>query len=154
MSDRALEAIALFAKLARAVEQAQDVLGRYIADHNQGKSRGELAEATCNELLGILDDKQLVVAQRSGAPEPIRVQAITLLKYSPPPAGADIEVSGSWFKMAQNIARWCAEGAEDAEQASDANAANPLLFDAGAEKRGDRSEQTYSGMASMQENEE
>lgn len=133
MSDRALEAIALFAKLATAVGEAQAVLANYVHP-----GRDLSAEDALNQLLSILDDKQLVVAQRSGAPEPIRVQAATLLKHSPPPAGADIEVSAAFFKMAQNIARWCASGAMQGTGEHADDALNYL--DAGPAERGERSD--------------
>lgn len=139
MSDNGvLEGIALFAAMGKALDEVGDVITDYIIPDSK-----VLAEDAMDRVIAAVDNVKLVSQMRGhNVPEPIKVQAQTIIKHKPPPEGASMEVSGAWFKMAQNIARWCAEGAQDAELADhfrfeyDASPFN----DVGPKERGERND--------------
>lgn len=133
-----IEALALFAAMGAALGEVGNVIGDYVLPED-----GITAEAAMIRVMEAVDTQKLVAAMRGGNkfPPSLIVQARTMLKHAPPPEGADIEISGAWFKMAQNLARYCMTGAEPAEAGDDHIAPLAMPFnDEGPEKRGDRSD--------------
>lgn len=136
----AVRLISDITRIVAALNKAQDIL----ADHITPDGPKLTEEQVIVALLDVLDDRHLLASMENAEiPIAIKSQALTLLKHNPPPAGADIEVSAAWFRMAQNVARYAFGHPNEAQmQEDDATfiAANPHLFDAGPTERGERSE--------------
>lgn len=130
MSD-GIQIILAVKRMVRALGEAQAVIAEWV-----DPERKTLAEDAMDRLTAILDNQDLVSIMRTGEiPESIKIQSKTLLKHSQPPEGVSIEVSSAWFKMAQNIAKFC-EGLPHI-----VNLPTPELpYDEGPHSRDERSE--------------